>query len=155
MLMNFVEFPEKARWAGHDWRRVAAPAVLVVLSAITMLGCSSSPASTSGPATVDTAKPGQIFPINESHNARADVTTNQCSKVSGSWIFSGSVKNRTKHATGFQVIIDFVAQKGYTVLSTSIVHIPTISPGASVSWSAKGAQGKPDVVCLVRQAQTT
>ncbi len=100
-------------------------------------------------------KPGTLVPFDLAHNARADVHTAVCRIASGSWLLKGTVTNPGTKATGFQIVVDFVSAKGDTVISTSEVNVPNVAPKASANWSATGAHGKPDVACLVRQAQTT
>ena len=99
-------------------------------------------------------KPGAIVQFDLAHNARADVHAEACRIASGSWLLNGTVTNPGTNATGFQIVVDFVNAKGDTVISTTEIEIPSVAPKASASWSATGAHGKPDVACLVRQAQT-
>ncbi len=65
------------------------------------------------------------------------------------------MKNPTTAATGFQIVVDFVTKPGSTVLGTSEVNVANVAPGATASWTATGAQGKSDIGCIVRLAQTT
>ncbi len=136
--------------------RVLRPALAVAcwsfVLAMLVSGCSSSSTSSSEQATV--LKPGAIVQFDLAHNARADVHTETCRIASGSWLLNGTVTNPGTSATGFQIVVDFVNAKGDTVISTTEIEIPRVAPKASASWSATGAHGKPDIACLVRQAQT-
>ncbi len=137
--------------------RVARPALAVAfwsfVLAVLISGCSSS--SVSGPEQATVLKPGALVPFDLAHNARADVHADACRLASGSWLLKGTVTNPGTTATGFQIIVDFVSAKGDTVISTTEIDVPNVASKASADWSATGARGKPDVACLVRQAQTT
>jgi hypothetical protein len=131
-------------------RRFSGAVGATVLAALLLASCSSSPK----PTTV-TITPGSIVSYSAGRNARGDVTAKTCTQAGGSWVLSGSVKNPTKTATGFRIVVDFVSKPGSTVLSSSEVTVASVSPGASVDWTATGAHGKTNVGCIVRQAETT
>ncbi len=134
-------------------RRALAVACWSFVLAMLVSSCSSSP--TSAPEGTTVLKPGALVPFDLAHNARADVHASACHIASGSWLLQGTVRNPGTTATGFQIVVDFVSAKGDTVISTTEIDVPTVAPKASADWSATGAKGKPDVACLVRQAQTT
>jgi hypothetical protein len=121
-----------------------------VIAALVLASCSSAPAARAVVLT-----PGSVVPYHPGHNARSDVTTKGCTQVDGSWVLTGSVKNRATATTGYEIVVDFVTEPGSTVLSSSEVNVPSVAPGATVTWSAKGAQGKSHIGCIVRQAETT
>ena len=86
---------------------------------------------------------------------RADVKTGTCAPESGTWVLNGTVKTHVKSAS-YQIVVDFVAEKGFTVLGSSVVNVPNVVAGGTASWSAKGPSGGPSgVECLIRQAQST
>jgi hypothetical protein len=140
----------------HGTTRVVRRALIAACSSLVFAaiasGCSSSSPSSSVQTTV--LKPGAIVKFDLAHNARTDVTTKGCEMTGGSWVLKGTVTNPGPNANGFQIVVDFVTSKGYTVVSTTEIEIPTVGPKASTQWSAAGAKGKSGITCLVRQAQT-
>ncbi len=120
---------------------------------LVLVGCSSSPAKAAKKDVQVT--PGATVPFSLSHNARSAVKTVSCAEQSGAWVVAGTVRNPTSKATPFQIVVDFVTQPGGTVLSTTVVNVPSVHPGATATWTATGARGDGDVACIVRQAQST
>jgi hypothetical protein len=132
-----------------------AVACWLLVSVTLISGCSSSSTSARDTQTSTALKAGMLVPLDQAHNARADVHTVSCQPTSGAWVVRGTADNPRTSATGFQIIVDFVTKKGDTVLSTMEVNISYVAPKGSTSWSATGARGKSDVTCIMRQAQTT
>lgn len=129
---------------------VATAAGGIVGCGLLLVSCSSGPV-----ASTKSVTPGSVVPFHRAQNARSDVKAGACVHASGAWTLSGSVKNPTTAATGFQIVVDFVTKPGSTVLGTSEVNVANVAPGATASWTATGAQGKSDIGCIVRLAQTT
>jgi hypothetical protein len=129
---------------------LVALAATVALGSVVLFGCSSGPSP-----NAHALKTGVTVPLDANKNARADVKTGTCAPESGTWVLNGTVKNPTSKPATFQIVVDFVTQKGFTVLSSSVVNVPNVAPGDTTSWSAKGAAGQSGVECLIRQAQTT
>jgi len=132
---------------------------LLVGGALIITGCSSSPSAAPPPSTkaappTSVASPGASIPFHLADNARADVSTSPCVQTPAGWVLKGTVKNSAKEPKRFQIVVDFVTHVGSTVLATTVLNVPTVAPGDTASWSATGAQGKPDVNCLVRLAQS-
>ncbi len=150
----------------------------VVAGALPLAGCSTSPNSTQSGAgvpkgtttttkvlpapkgtttTTTTTKvlPGvTTIPFSLAKNARHDVATSgPCTLTGTSWILSGTVRNSSRSARNYQIVVDFVTQPGFTVLDTKIVTTAVVQPGASLPWDATGAAGKKNVACVVRQVQ--
>ena len=132
-------------------RRVALSACILVGATVGLAGCSSG----GTPKGTKKLSPGATVPFNLAHNARAGVSTTGCDQKDGAWVLTGTVKNATHNSTAYQIVVDFVTQPGGTVLSTSVVNVPTVGSGQTASWSATGAQGHIHVACIVRQAQTS
>jgi hypothetical protein len=130
---------------------------LLVGSSVVLAACSSSGSSATQETSTRTsvAAPGASIPFNEADNARADVKVGTCTQVSGAWVFTGSVVNTATKARTFQIVVDFVSKPGSTVLGTTVVTVPDVGAGATGHWSTTGAQGKPNVACVVRLAQVT
>jgi hypothetical protein len=99
--------------------------------------------------------PGGLIPFDQAHNARSDVKARACAQISGEWVLKGTVVNVDAKARSFQIVVDFVTQPGSTVLSSTVVNVPSVGPGATAQWSAAGARGKANVACIVRQAQAS
>ncbi len=78
-----------------------------------------------------------------------------CRQTAGGWVLDGTVKNPASVDRKFQIVVDFVSRSGSTVLATTVVNVPAVAPGASASWAVTGAKGKPDVNCVVREAQSS
>jgi hypothetical protein len=94
------------------------------------------------------------IPYSPAKNARQDVTTSgPCTLTGTSWILSGTVKNSSRSARTYQIVVDFVTQPGFTVLDTKIVTTASVGPGASLPWDATGAAGHKNVACVIRQVQ--
>ena len=94
------------------------------------------------------------IPYSPAKNARQDVTTSgPCTSTGASWILSGTVKNSSRSARTYQIVVDFVTQPGFTVLDTKIVTTASVGPGASLPWDATGAAGHKNVACVIRQVQ--
>jgi hypothetical protein len=145
------------RSSSRGARAASAAACCSLVLAIFVSGCSSNSNSNSSPSSgseqTTALKPGTPVSFDLAHNARADVRTDTCKESSGAWVLKGTVTNSGTAATGFQMIVDFVA-KGDTVLSTTEVNIAYVAPKASANWSATGARGKLGVSCILRLAQT-
>lgn len=142
-------------------RPIARQSVLALLAggALIMTGCSSSPsagpASSTSPAPpTSVAAPGASVPFNLADNARADVSTSPCRQTANGWELPGVVRNSAKVEKRFQIVVDFVSQKGSTVLATTVLNVPAVAPGRTAAWAATGAQGKAGVSCVVRLAQS-
>ena len=134
-------------------RRVAARVcVLLVGCTFGLTACSSSGAT---PKSTKPLSPGATVPFNLAHNVRSAVTTTGCTQNAGTWVLTGTVKNTTHRSTAYQIVVDFVTQPGGTVISTSLVNVPTVGASKSATWSATGARGHKHVACIVRQAQTS
>jgi|HubBroStandDraft_2_1064218.scaffolds.fasta_scaffold21464_2 hypothetical protein len=127
-------------------------------AAMLLAACSSSPAA---PATGSGAKgvaahataSADVPQYVAADNARKSVTTGTC-KMDGKkgWVFSGRVKNTSKTAHRYSIVVDFVTAKGDTVMDTKIVHTASIKSGASASWKTMGAAGHAGISCVVREA---
>jgi len=136
------------RWG----RRAGAALCATAACAVAVGACSSSPSAKKSQAVT----PGATVPFELAHNARSAVRTTGCAPSGGAWVLTGTVKNATAKATGFQIVVDFVTQPGGTVLATRVVNVAPVSVGATARWTASGAQGHTaGVGCIVRQAQTT
>ncbi len=128
---------------------------LLVGGALIITGCSSAPsAAPTSPPPTSVASPGASIPFHLADNARADVSTTPCRQTPAGWVLHGTVKNSAKEPKRFQIVVDFVTHVGSTVLATTVLNVPTVAPGETASWAATGAQGKTDVDCLVRLAQS-
>jgi len=132
---------------------IGATAAMLALAA-----CSSSPAA---PATGSAAKgvaahastSTDVPQYVAADNARKSVTTGACSKDGKKgWVFSGRVKNTSKTAHRYSIVVDFVTAKGDTVMDTKVVHTASLKPGASASWKTMGAAGHASISCVVREA---
>lgn len=69
------------------------------------------------------------------------------------WALNGMVRNSTKAARTYQIVVDFVTQPGDTVLDTKIVTTTSVRPGASLAWSTRSVTGLTHVACVIRQVQ--
>jgi hypothetical protein len=134
---------------------------MVAGCSVFLMACSSSSSSSSTTTAprehtgTSVIAPGGTVPFNLSHNARADLVVAPCTQEAGHWVLQGTVTNRAKTTKSFQIVVDFVTKPGSTVLSSSVVNVSGVAPGATTHWSATGAPGHTDVACIIRQAQTT
>jgi hypothetical protein len=144
-------------------RRSSTLAVLATVgTALLLVGCSSkgfpnsSSSTTTLAPTTTVAAPttgATTIPFSEAKNARQDVTNGACTDVDGAWVLSGQVKNSAATARTYQIVVDFVADSGDTVLDTKVITTPSVNPGASTPWQAKSAPGLTHVTCVIRQVQ--
>jgi hypothetical protein len=137
------------------WKRAAAGSSAIV-GVLCLAGCSSggSGGNESVPRTSQLA-PSATVPFDPADNARSEVIIALCSSTSGAWVAHGSVHNAAKTTKTFKLVVDFASHPGLTVLSSTAVTIPDVTPDATVAWSARGAPGAPAVSCILRQAQAT
>jgi hypothetical protein len=91
---------------------------------------------------------------NASHNARADVTSGDCTgnKTAG-YVLQGMARNSATSSRTYSIVVDFITNPGDTVMATRIVKVGPLAPHKSAKWSTPASgQGHVNLNCVIRQA---
>jgi hypothetical protein len=142
-------------------RRSLVGASLALVAAGPLLGaCASAPAKAS-PAVSSPAGAAETplgasstIPAGLAANARADVTAaSPCHPdAAGTWMWSGTVTNRSSALHSYRIIVDFTDSTA-TVEQTKIVTVAGLDPGRTAGWSVGGAPGMANIRCVIRSAR--
>jgi hypothetical protein len=89
---------------------------------------------------------------NPSLLARRDVSISSCTQAAGAWKVTGTIENSKDVARNYVIVVDFTTQR-YTVQDTKVVAVNDVGGGKSADWSATGAPGKSNLLCVIRTAQ--
>lgn len=114
-------------------------------------GGSARPAAAAGPSV-----PVAVPSYDPAKGACADATPGTCGPdKAGGWTLAGAVRNSAKNKRSYSIVVDFVTDKGSTVVDTRVVKVPDVEPGASAPWSVAGAAGKGEdaLRCVLRDVQ--
>jgi hypothetical protein len=132
-------------------RRLLTLTVGPVAVCLAAAACSSGSPSASTSSTTSTT--ATTVPFNPALNARGDVTLSTCSQVSGAWKAAGTVDNSKTVPRNYVIVVDFVTKPGYTVEDTKNVSVDDVGGRKTVQWSATGAPGKSNLLCVIRTVQ--
>ncbi|ADP79330.1 hypothetical protein [Pseudofrankia inefficax] len=136
-------------------RATTAAAGLAVVLTGGLAACSSEgsarPAAAAGPSV-----PVSVPSYDPAKGARSDATAGTCGPdKDGGWSLAGTVRNTAKSKRSYSIVVDFVTDKGSTVVDTRVVKVPGVEPGTSVPFSVAGAagRGRDALRCVLRDVQ--
>ncbi|WP_232425145.1 hypothetical protein [Pseudofrankia inefficax] len=128
-----------------------------VLAGGTATACSSSGSSDKprDPVAAPNAKQVNIPAYDPTKGARSDAVPGDCDRDDkGEWKFAGVVNNRSKNERTYSIVVDFVLDKGNTVVDTKVVKVPGVGAGHTADWTTIGASGNDDTLrCVIRNVQ--
>ncbi|WP_045875959.1 hypothetical protein [Pseudofrankia sp. DC12] len=135
--------------------RAAASAGLAIALAGGLAACSGEgsarPAAAAGPSV-----PVSVPTYDPAKGAGSDARAGTCGPdKDGGWSLAGTVRNSAKNKRSYSVVVDFVTDKGSTIVDTRVVKVPAVEPGATAPFSVAGAAGRSrDALrCVLRDVQ--
>lgn len=140
--------------APRRWIVPLVTAAVLTGGAATACSSGSSDKPTNN-AAAPNPKAGNIPAYDPAKGARSDAVPGDCGRDDkGEWKFAGIVNNHSKNARDYSIVVDFVLDKGNTVVDTKVVKVADVAAGKSADWTTLGASGNDDTLrCVIRNVQ--